>query len=103
MKSAHGAIITLSVVIPCYNEVNTLAACLDRVLGIQHETLRLEVIVVNDASTDGSVAIAENLASSHPGITLLRNSTNQGKGAALRTGIRHDGRHSGHPRCRSGI
>jgi dolichol-phosphate mannosyltransferase len=89
MKSAHDAIITLSVVIPCYNEVNTLAACLDRVLGIQHETLRLEVIVVDDASTDGSAAIAESLASSHPEIILLRHSTNQGKGAALRTGIRH--------------
>lgn len=89
MKSAHDAIITLSVVIPCYNEVNTLAACLDRVLGIQHETLRLEVIVVDDASTDGSAAIAESLASSHPELILLRHSTNQGKGAALRTGIRH--------------
>jgi dolichol-phosphate mannosyltransferase len=89
MKFAHDAITTLSVVIPCYNEVNTLAACLDRVLGIQHETLRLEVIVVDDASTDGSAATAENLALSHPGIILLRHSTNQGKGAALRTGIRH--------------
>jgi dolichol-phosphate mannosyltransferase len=89
MKFAHDAITTLSVVIPCYNEVNTLAACLDRVLGIQHETLRLEVIVVDDASTDGSAAIAESLASLHPGIILLRHSTNQGKGAALRTGIRH--------------
>jgi dolichol-phosphate mannosyltransferase len=89
MKSAHDAVITLSVVVPCYNEVNTLAACLDRVLGIQHETLRLEVIVVDDASTDGSVAIAESLASSHPEVILLRHSTNQGKGAALRTGIRH--------------
>jgi dolichol-phosphate mannosyltransferase len=88
MKSAYDGIITLSVVIPCYNEVNTLAACLDRVLGIQNETLRLEVIVVDDASTDGSAAIAESVASSHSGIVLIRHSTNQGKGAALRTGIR---------------
>ena len=88
LKSAHDSPITLSVVIPCYNEAGTLAACLDRVFAIQDETLRLDVIVVDDASSDGSAEIAERCAATHPGITVLRHSENQGKGAALRTGIR---------------
>jgi glycosyltransferase involved in cell wall biosynthesis len=78
----------LSVVIPCFNEEQTLAACMSRVLAIQDESLSLEVIVVDDCSTDRSAAIAEDFAHQHPQIRLLRHRKNQGKGAALRTGFR---------------
>lgn len=80
--------VKLSIVVPCYNEAPTLAGCVSRVLAIQDETLSLEVIVVDDCSGDGSLAIAEGLAMKHPEVRVLRHLKNQGKGAALRTGFR---------------
>src|SRR5215467_6709739 len=79
--------IKLSVIIPCYNEERTLASCVSRVLEIQDETLSVEVIVVDDCSSDQSLAVAERLADKHCEIRVLRHAKNQGKGAALRTGL----------------
>ena len=77
----------LSVVIPSYNESKTLRACVERVLAIADETLSLEIIIVDDCSTDGSLAIARELENEHEQIVLLRHQKNSGKGAALRTGF----------------
>jgi dolichol-phosphate mannosyltransferase len=79
--------VKLSIVIPCYNEERTLEGCVDSVLAIQSETLELELIVVDDCSTDASLTIARRLAERVPGIILRHHKKNQGKGAALRTGI----------------
>lgn len=79
--------VKLSVVVPCYNEERTLEACLDSVLAIQDETLELELIVVDDCSKDESLAVARRLAERIPGMILRHHQQNQGKGAALRTGI----------------
>ncbi len=78
---------TLSVVIPCYNEEVTLEKCVGRVLSIQDAALQLEIIIVDDASQDNSLAIAHNLAASHPEIRVLHHERNRGKGAALRNGF----------------
>src|SRR5262249_12888936 len=78
----------LSVVIPCYNEEQTLATCVSRVLEIQDETLSVEVIVVDDCSFDQSLVIAEHLADKHCEVRVLRHARNTGKGAPLRTGFR---------------
>ncbi|MEM7466171.1 MAG: bifunctional glycosyltransferase family 2/GtrA family protein [Pseudomonadota bacterium] len=80
---------TLSIVIPCYNEEATLAACVERVLDIESEHVKLEIVVVDDCSTDRSVEIATALADEYPQIRLARHSVNQGKGAALRTGFQN--------------
>ena len=80
--------VKLSIVIPCFNEEHTLDTCLNRVLEVQDEALAVEVIVVDDCSSDGSFAIAEHLARQHPEIRVLRHEQNRGKGAALRTGFR---------------
>ena len=80
--------VTLSIVIPCFNEEQTLAACVSRVLEIQDEALCLDVILVDDCSRDRSLAIAESLAKEYPEIRVFRHAKNQGKGAALRTGFR---------------
>jgi len=80
--------IKLSVVIPCYNEGNTLAECLQRVLAIIDQNLALEIIVVDDASGDQSAKIAADQALAHPEIKVLRQTKNQGKGAALRAGFK---------------
>jgi len=76
-----------SIVIPCYNEEKTLRKCVEKVLEIADESLSVEIIIVDDCSTDGSLAIAWELEDKHAEITVLRHEKNQGKGAALRTGF----------------
>jgi glycosyltransferase involved in cell wall biosynthesis len=79
--------VVLSLVIPCYNEEKTLEVCVDRVLAISDDTLDLELIIVDDHSKDRSLEVARGLAERHPQIVVLHHEKNQGKGAALRTGI----------------
>lgn len=79
----------LSIVIPCYNEKETLEPCIDRVMKIQDETLTLEVIIVDDCSIDGSLDIAKGLEEKYKNLTVLKHHINQGKGAALQTGFYH--------------
>ncbi|MBI5014233.1 MAG: bifunctional glycosyltransferase family 2/GtrA family protein [Deltaproteobacteria bacterium] len=78
----------LTVVIPCYNEEQTLEACVRRVLGIRDALLGLEILVVDDCSRDHSRDIAQGLAQAHPEVRVLHHEVNRGKGAALRTGFR---------------
>ena len=80
---------SISLVIPCYNEVNTLSLCVERCLGIKEHGVEVELIIVDDCSTDGSYALAQDLAEKNPEIVLLRHEVNRGKGAALRTGFVH--------------
>jgi dolichol-phosphate mannosyltransferase len=84
---AQPGLVRLSVVIPCYNEEKTLEGCVDSVLTIESDTLEIELIIVDDCSADGSLAVARELAERVPGMILLHHEKNQGKGAALRTGI----------------
>lgn len=76
----------ISLVIPCFNEENTLEACVNRVLEVPD--INFEIIIVDDASTDGSLNIARRLEKIHPQIHVLSHRKNQGKGAALRTGFK---------------
>ncbi len=80
--------INLSIIIPCYNEENTLRKCIEKVLEIADESLSLEIIIVDDGSIDGSLSIVRDLKSIHPEILLLNHEKNQGKGAAIRTGLK---------------
>jgi glycosyltransferase involved in cell wall biosynthesis len=85
----------LSVIVPVYNERNTLRELLERVratpLSWRGRPLELEVIVVDDCSNDGGVDFLEHPESraTFPEVRLFRHSTNRGKGAAIRTGLRH--------------
>jgi glycosyltransferase involved in cell wall biosynthesis len=85
-ESTAGAGATLSVVIPCYNETKTIRAVLERVRAAA-PALSKEIIVVDDMSTDGTRELLSGelrpLAD-----TLVLHERNQGKGAALRSGIR---------------
>jgi glycosyltransferase involved in cell wall biosynthesis len=76
----------LSVVIPVYNEAATLEIVVQRVLA---QPFAMELILVDDGSTDGSVLLAEALCATHPSVTLLRQPVNRGKGAALHAGFAH--------------
>ncbi|MEN9577200.1 MAG: hypothetical protein RJA70_209 [Pseudomonadota bacterium] len=77
----------VSIVIPCYNEAGTVAQLTQQVLAIAdaQPELALEVIVVNDGSTDGTRTELSKLR--HPACTTLTHPQNLGKGAALRTGV----------------
>jgi glycosyltransferase involved in cell wall biosynthesis len=74
----------LSVVMPVYNERNTLRVVVERVLAVP---LDLELLCVDDGSRDGSREILAELQSQHPKLRILLQPRNMGKGAALRRGI----------------
>jgi len=74
----------LSVIVPAYNEAKTIASVLEKVLA---QPSVMEVIVVDDCSSDGTWELLQALAASDPKIRATRHSHNEGKGAALRTGI----------------
>ena len=75
----------LSVVIPVYNERNFVAELVSRVLAEDYD---MEVLLIDDGSTDGSREIIAGLAEQHPQVHVQLHEANQGKGAALRTGFR---------------
>jgi glycosyltransferase involved in cell wall biosynthesis len=75
----------LSVVIPIYNEQATLRQVVERVLTAPFE---LEILCVNDASTDDSREILSELSREYPQLRIFQQTSNAGKGAALRRGIR---------------
>jgi glycosyltransferase involved in cell wall biosynthesis len=77
----------LSLIIPCYNEEETIELCVSNVRSIASDNIELEIIVVDDASTDNSLAILEKLAVEFEEVTVLKHEKNRGKGAAIRTGL----------------
>src|SRR5271170_6234107 len=81
---------SLSVLIPLYNEEEYIQELLARVVAAPlPDGLGRELIVVDDCSTDESVAAVEQYIASQPDvrIQLIRQPRNQGKGAAIRTAI----------------
>lgn len=81
----------LSIVIPIYNEENTLEAILDKVASVDLISgLKKEFILVDDASTDSSFMIAQAYINNHPdlNIKLYKLEQNSGKGAALQEGFK---------------
>lgn len=75
---------SVTVVMPAYNEAATIGECLQRVL---RQPLVTEVLVIDDASTDGTDRLVLDLAVQEPRLRLERHPQNRGKGAALRTGF----------------
>lgn len=74
----------LSVVMPVYNEAASIAEIVRRVLA---SPLVAELVVVDDASTDGCGAIIDGIAAADARVRVRRHARNRGKGAAVRTGL----------------
>jgi len=82
---------TLSIIIPVFNEQNTIQAILDRVREVSlRNEVQKEVIVVNDCSTDDSESEILAYKNKHPQLNIkyFKHDENKGKGAALQTGIK---------------
>ena len=74
----------VSVLVPAYNEARTIGKCLEAVYGL-NPGRDLEVIVVDDGSTDGTYEAA--MAAAKPGTRVLKHERNSGKGTAIRTAL----------------
>jgi glycosyltransferase involved in cell wall biosynthesis len=74
----------VSVVVPCYNERATIRKVVDRLLAAPFHK---EVLIVDDGSTDGTRAILADEIARLPGVRVILQERNKGKGAALRAGF----------------
>jgi len=79
-------VLRVSVIIPVFNESRTVASLVRRVRAVP---LDLEIVAVNDASTDGSGDLLEGLRQEGVLDVVLHHPQNRGKGAAIRSGIQH--------------
>jgi glycosyltransferase involved in cell wall biosynthesis len=75
---------TLSIVVPAYNEEATLARVVEKLI---HVPYLLEIVIVDDCSSDRTLEIARQLAAKHPQVRALTHPVNRGKTDALRTGF----------------
>ena len=85
LKKTHNRKPKVSVVIPCYNLGRFLYNAVESI--VQQSMTNWEIIIVDDASTDDSGAIADELESNHQRITVIHNAENQYLAGALNTGI----------------
>ena len=77
----------LSIIIPVYNEKKTIQEIIKQVLAVELQNIEKELIIVDDYSTDGTREILKSLKKD---VTqIIYHPKNQGKGAAIRTGLRY--------------
>jgi dolichyl-phosphate beta-glucosyltransferase len=82
--------LTLTIVIPAYNEEQRLPPALTRVRTYCDASTRyssVEILIVDDGSRDGTAALVESVAAQDPRVRLLRNPGNRGKGYSVRHGM----------------
>jgi glycosyltransferase involved in cell wall biosynthesis len=87
---ATGRVTALSYFFPAHDEAENVEALVEEaIVELDRMAERFEIICVDDGSTDGTAAIADGLAAAHPDIVrVVHHATNQGYGAAVRSGLR---------------
>lgn len=78
---------TLSIVIPVYNEEKTIEDVIKQVIGVDLSPMKKEIVVVNDASSDNTKEKLQALSKKYTELQVFTHDTNKGKGAAVRTGM----------------
>jgi dolichyl-phosphate beta-glucosyltransferase len=79
---------SLTIVLPCYDEAERLPGTLAAYLAhFPPGRSEVELVVVDDGSTDGTSAIADRIAATDPRVRVVRTISNHGKGYAVRTGV----------------
>ena len=79
----------LSIIIPVFNEEKTILEILKKVKEVKISGVEKEIVLVNDGSSDGTKNALDNFSGGKSGIKIINHSENQGKGAAVRTGIKN--------------
>jgi len=85
-------ILKLSIIVPAYNEANTIHLILDKIKSVELlNNIEKEIIIVNDCSTDTTEDSIKQYIESNSSLNMryLKHEINQGKGAAIHTGIKH--------------
>ena len=78
----------LSILIPVYNEEATLETIVERVLDVEYGVEEIELVIVDDCSTDSSFDVARKISENDPNVVISKHEINQGKGAAIRTAMK---------------
>src|SRR3989344_7703342 len=78
----------LSIIIPVFNEEKTISQMLEKISRLDVDNVIKQVVIVNDGSTDRTKDKIENFIKNHSEIKSITHAKNQGKGAAIRTGIK---------------
>ncbi len=81
-------IATATIMIPAHNEQDSIEATLNSLFNLKYDQSKLQIIVVDDGSTDGTAAVARAVAGKRPNVTII-STPNQGKWRALNTGLEH--------------
>lgn len=89
MDKSRGKIKKLSIVIPVYNEEDTVLNILTLIDNVDLGEIEKEIVMVDDASTDGTTKILKKLQKSRNNIIFVFKKDNGGKGFALRDGFKH--------------
>jgi len=79
----------LSMIIPVFNEKKTLGELIRRVMAVSLPGVKKEIIIVDDKSTDSSRKVLGQIKKQSPQFKILYHQRNQGKGAAVRTGLKN--------------
>lgn len=78
----------LSILIPMFNEESTIETIVGRVFDVDYGVDEVDVVIVDDCSTDSSFDVARKIGEKSPNVTVVRHESNQGKGAAIRTALK---------------
>ena len=86
--AANGRLSGVSAMFPCYNDAVTIAGLVDDVhAALRDHVIEIEVIVVNDGSSDGSREVLDDLATTRPWLRVIHHPKNRGYGGALISGF----------------
>jgi cellulose synthase/poly-beta-1,6-N-acetylglucosamine synthase-like glycosyltransferase len=86
---------TVSILVAAHNEERVIGACLDHLLGLNYPAELVEIVIVNDGSSDGTAAIVDHYARIHPRITAIHRPlcAPRGKPAAIKDALDHASSH----------